>query len=191
MIKRILFIIMAVVLMFSCKGEQKSSSSKNLPSKSLSIKNIPPKGNLEGFNDIKWGDSISVATNILKEKKFKIISTSDEQLVTRGNFAGSDASIILFFYKDKFYFVGITYYNKMYYEYSNLIDMLKEKYGEPNFVDNENDRKSSSWEFENNAEIVIDFFSSEYGTSISLLYNNIIMHEEKKKADRNDIINKL
>jgi len=66
----------------------------------------------------------------------------------------------------------------MYYEYSNLIGMLKEKYGEPNFIKNETNIKSSSWEFENNAEIIISFFTSS--NSIQLLYNNIIMHEEKK-----------
>lgn len=169
-----------LLLCFACEKGQKSSVGRV----------IPPEGNLEGFSDIKWGDNVSVALSILKGKGFSIQLSDNEAILAEGKFAGSDGSLFLWFNNDGFYNASVQFMSKKYkFEYIEFIEMLKEKYGEPDFVsDNINDKDIifTEWKFKNNCSI-----TAVYNINVSLNYTNDKIWEEEQIKKKQKKINDL
>jgi hypothetical protein len=177
--RKVIFIFVVILSCFACEKGQKPSN-----------RDIPPKGNLDGFSDISWGDSVSTALTTLKGKNFSILFSHNDAIMANGKFAGSDGSVFLLFNDDGFYSASIDFDDKKYkFEYDELVEMIKEKYGDPNYV---SDNKANSdiiftkWNFENNCSI-----TTVFNITVSLNYTNDAIWEEEQTKEKQNRINDL
>jgi hypothetical protein len=60
----------------------------------------------------------------------------------------------------------------------------KEKYGEQDSIENSDDYKSNTWNFENNCFIDTGFLISNYGTVFTLMYSNIFIKKKKRRRKK-------
>jgi hypothetical protein len=152
---------------------------------------IPPKGNLDGFLDIAWGETLSNTIIELKDKGFRITFSTEDSIMAKGKFIGKDVDLFLLFYEDMFYVVSVDFNNLgQLYEYNDLNNLLIEKYGKPNLTPiKDGDLKFTSWEFENNCNITTTFFVELNNISIS--YRNNSISDEKNDMERSSNLNEL
>ena len=134
------------------------------------------QNNLDGFFDIKWGETVSRASNILENKNCSVWTANDKVVLANGIFAGYEGSITLRFNEGKFYNGEVNYDDKTTeLDYKQFIDNLKEKYGEPNIKDNIGENrfgeryKYSVWEFKNNCIITLTYY---FNLGITIDYEN-------------------
>jgi hypothetical protein len=155
--------ILMIVLLFSCKKNNKNkfSTTSTEPKIFYEIKQTDIQ--LEGFFEIKWGDSVENACKILRNKNVRLSGISNEMVIAEGHFAGYKGSFALFFYRNQFYSGNIGYYeNKDEKIYHEFVNNLKEKYGEPDFTDNTGDYKMTIWRFVNGCKITASFSDHLY-----------------------------
>ncbi|MCL2805264.1 MAG: hypothetical protein FWD26_04935 [Treponema sp.] len=142
----------------------------------------PIKMDLDGFFDITWGENISTAASILREKEF-IMHLTENSITAYGIFMDEEVWLDLLFYNDRFYIVYISFKNKskLFEKYNKINDLLTEKYGEPSFISKNNPRIpplfSTTWEFHNNCTIS-NYFYPELNSSDITYVNNTIFNEK-------------
>jgi hypothetical protein len=164
-VKRLVIAVIVTLLVLSC--------NKTEP--------IPPKGNLDGFLDIPWGESAANAVPILENKGYKIITHSDTLVVAEGKFSGKDAKILLAFYDNLFYDAEVSYKSLkglVDSDYNEMIALLTEKYGKPNTINNK--LQFNAWRFDNNCGIsswVIIY-------DIWISYTNRTIQKEKEDMEK-------
>jgi len=139
---------------------------------------------LEGFFDIKWGDSVTSACNILRNKDVQITDISNKMVIAKGNFAGYKCYFALYFYRNQFYSGNVGFLDKKEESiYREFVSNLKKKYGEPDYVNDTDDYKTTEWRFVNGCKI-----SAQFSNDFHLSYGNEKLIEE---LHANEVFNDL
>jgi hypothetical protein len=159
--KKLAWLLIVSLFSGACaKAENKSAEAVSL------------RGNLDGFLDIKWGESMKNAANILDEKGY-IYIPRDDIIAAIGKFADQDVELALDFFEDQFYSGSITFRSKKSEsDYDEYVSIVTERYGNPSNVST-NIFPMTTWEFDNNC--YIDVF---------LLSRLHISYTEKELRDR-------
>jgi ABC-type amino acid transport substrate-binding protein len=135
---------------------------------------ITSEEDLNGIFDIKWGDSVSTAAEILNNKKnISIEYISDEVIHVNGNIMGYNGNIDLYFFDDIFLTAQISYFLSK-NEYYKFIKSIINKYGEPETT--AKDSKYYIWTFKNNCTLTLNLHQANH--NIVLLYFNRMLYFE-------------
>jgi hypothetical protein len=162
--KKIIYLVIILSIFASC-----SKTSKDIVPE-----DIVSKENLDGFLDIKWGDSLTDAIEVLKNNNINISVFDNTNILhiydaydgfkAEGEFLGYNSDLWVNFLENKFYRVSVCYYDKKNkYEYQEFINILTEKYGKPNTK--KRYYPYNIWVFENNRYLV-----ATLDTYITLMY---------------------
>ena len=151
---------------------------------SFSVVLLAADHNLNGFGNMKWGDSIKKHKNIMhltsekdKPEKFYIIK-NDEMLWDDIKLT----TAIYIFYKDKFSSVKIQT-DKSSYNLKKIVNRFKDIFGKP-FYSN---KYINKFKWKNESTIVdLKCFSSSHKCSIT--FNSIVM-SKLEKADNDRTVN--
>jgi hypothetical protein len=123
-----------------------------------------PRGNLDGFLDIPWGENIYNAGKVLEEKGYSW-KIEDGDIKAVGRFAGQNAKITLSFFKRKFYRGSVDFPSKKSKsDYDEYVSIVTEKYGKPSSKKNDPPLLMTVWDFDNDSYMDVSFY---FNVSIS------------------------
>jgi hypothetical protein len=156
------------------------------------------RGNLDGFLDIPWGESIETAARVLEEKGYSWEIDGDD-IDAEGKFAGFDAEISLSFFEGKFYSGKAEFPSKKSEkDYNEYVSLVTGKYGKSfdtgKYVLKMDDKsklvlRDTTWHFDNNASITVHSAMSASGVRVVYQDNEMnrkvrTVREEREREER-------
>jgi hypothetical protein len=178
--KKFIVLILSLVFTFSC-SKKLAVPQEDVPANA--------RGNLDGFLDIAWGESIENAAKILDEKDYIYIAKGDT-VTALGEFAGQEAELVLSFFEGRFYSGTISFpAKKSESDYDEYVSIVTEKYGKPSNVST-NIFPMTTWDFNNNCDIDVFFLVKKVRISYTekeLRDRHREQEDEQKEQERQAI----
>jgi hypothetical protein len=193
MAKKRVILILSLVFIFSCSKKPEASQDTPVIFRNPEI----ARGNLDGFLDIAWGESVENAVRVLEEKGYTCMPWDDldDFVSAEGKFAGQEAELWLSFFEGRFYSGTIVFpYEKTESEYDEYVSIVTEKYGEPSIVVSIPPSRRTRWNFYNDCDIDVLFLVRK--VHISYIERNLYdRHREwedaQKERERQAVKNSL